>query len=106
MSGSVLTIRAAITRALEDMEADGGVTSAVTGIVTSDNLVDNLCMLIDKEKWTSVILFYKCNKEAFVRENEEICDKSNDVLSVLNIYCRKLVADKPGEDRFKAGDYD
>ncbi|KAH1002588.1 hypothetical protein HUJ04_008665 [Dendroctonus ponderosae] len=95
VSGSILTIRAAITRALEDMEADGGVTSAVTGIVTSDNLVDNLCMLIDNEKWTSVILFYKCNKEAFLRENEEICDKGNDVLSVLNIYCRKLVADKP-----------
>lgn len=82
------------------MEADGGVTSSVSGIVTSDNLVDNLCMLVDNEKWTSVILFYKCNKDAFLRENGDICDRNNDVVSILNVYCRKLVGDKTGKNFF------
>lgn len=79
------------------MEADGGVTSSVSGIVTSDNLIDNLCMLIDNEKWTSTVLFYKCNKEAFLRESEDVGDRNNDVLSMVNIYCRKLVTEKPGK---------
>ncbi|CAG9770963.1 unnamed protein product [Ceutorhynchus assimilis] len=95
VSPEMHTIRSAITRALEDMEADGGVSPSVSGIVTSDNLVDNLCMLIDNEKWTSVILFYKCNIDVFIRENEELCERGNDVLSIMNIYCRKLVHNKP-----------
>ncbi|XP_076272167.1 microtubule binding protein furry isoform X2 [Rhynchophorus ferrugineus] len=94
VSGDINNIRTAIARALEDMEADGGVSS-VTGLVSSENLVENLSMLIENEKWPSVILFYKCNKDIFVRENEDICDKNNDVVSILNVFCRKLVNDKP-----------
>ncbi|XP_066250595.1 protein furry isoform X1 [Euwallacea similis] len=95
VSPDILTVKAAVARALEDMEADGGVNPSASGIVPSDNLVDNLCMLIDNEKWTSTILFFKCNKDAFLRENDEVCDRNNDVLSIVNIYCRKLVNDRP-----------
>ncbi|KAL1517075.1 hypothetical protein ABEB36_000886 [Hypothenemus hampei] len=95
VSPEIITIQAALTRALEDMEADGGVSPSIMGLVTSDNLINNLCKLIDHEKWTSVVLFYKCNKDVFIRGNTDICDSFNDVLSILNIYCRKLVNDKP-----------
>ncbi|XP_060535962.1 protein furry [Cylas formicarius] len=94
-SVDVLAMKGALTRALEDMEADGGITPSVTGVVTSENLVDNICHLVDNEKWTSAILFYKCNKDEFLRENGDVCERADDVTSILNVYCRKLVAEKP-----------
>ncbi|XP_030765953.1 protein furry isoform X3 [Sitophilus oryzae] len=95
VSADITSVKSAVSRALEDMEADGGLTLSGSGLVTTDNLVESLCMLIDNEKWTSVILFYKCNKEQFLKENDEICDRNNDVVSILNVFCRKLVNDKP-----------
>lgn len=89
------SIKNALARTLEDTDADGGISSSVSGI-TSDNLVMNLCKLIENERWTSTILFFKCNKEEFWKENEDLVDRNNDVITILNIYCRKLVTDKPG----------
>lgn len=91
-----MSIRHALTRAYEDTDADGGISSAISGCVSSENLLLNMSKLIENEKWTSVILYYKCNKDEFFKEYEELCDKDNDVLSILNIYCKKLVHDKPG----------
>ncbi|XP_057665202.1 protein furry isoform X1 [Diorhabda carinulata] len=91
----VLSIKHALTRAYEDTDADGGISSVIVGCVSSENLLLNLCRLIENEKWTSVILYFKCNKEEFVKEFYELCEKENDVISILNIYCRKLVHDKP-----------
>lgn len=63
----------------------------------SESVLSNLSRLIENEKWTSVILYFKCNREDFLKEYEELCDKSNDVISILNIYCKKLIHDKPGK---------
>ncbi|CAH1170054.1 unnamed protein product [Phaedon cochleariae] len=91
----VLSIKHALTRAYEDTDADGGISSGVTGSVSSENLLANLCRLIENEKWTSVILYFKFNKEEFMKEFDELCDRENNVITILNIYCKKLVHDKP-----------
>ncbi|XP_050300806.1 protein furry isoform X2 [Anthonomus grandis grandis] len=93
VSREIAIIRSAIFRASEDMIADGDVSPS--SAVGTENLVENLCFLIDNEKWTSVVLFYKYNKGAFLRENEEIFDRNNDVLSIMNFYCSKMVEDRP-----------
>ncbi|XP_072390599.1 protein furry isoform X1 [Diabrotica undecimpunctata] len=95
VTGDMMSIRSALTSSYEDTDADGGISSAMFGRVSSENLISDLCGLIENEKWTSVILYFKCNKEEFVKEFEELCDRENDVLTILNIYCKKLVHDKP-----------
>lgn len=92
----MLSIKQALTRAYEDTDADGGIATALSGFVSNENLLLNLSSLIENEKWTSVILYFKCNKEDFVREYDDLCERDNDVVSILNIYCKKLVNDKPG----------
>lgn len=87
-----------MTRAYEDTDADGGIATALSGFVSNENLLLNLSNLIENEKWTSVILYFKCNREDFLRQYYELCEKDNDVISILNIYCKKLVQDKPGID--------
>ncbi|CAH0545977.1 unnamed protein product [Brassicogethes aeneus] len=94
VSLDILNVKNALARASEDTDADGGISASVSGI-SNDNLIQNLCKLIENEKWTSVILFFKCNRDEFWRDNEAVCDRNNDVMSILNIYCRKLVHDKP-----------
>ncbi|KAG5899999.1 hypothetical protein JTB14_009086 [Gonioctena quinquepunctata] len=91
----IMTIKHALTRAYEDTDADGGISAAMGGSVSSENLLSDLCKLIEKERWTSVILYFKVNREEFLKEFDELCDKDNDVISILNIYCKKLVNDKP-----------
>nr|XP_023011562.1 protein furry [Leptinotarsa decemlineata] len=95
VTSDIMSIKNALTRAYEDTDADGGIASAMGGCVSSENLLSNLCRLVENEKWTSVILYFKCNREEFMKEFEELCDKDNDVISILNIYCKKLVHDKP-----------
>ncbi|CAH2001764.1 unnamed protein product [Acanthoscelides obtectus] len=95
VTGDVINIRNALLRAYEDTDADGGIASALSGAVSSENLLSNICKLIENEKWISVILYFKVNKEEFVKEFEELCDKDNDLNSILNIYCKKLVQEKP-----------
>ncbi|CAH1110307.1 unnamed protein product [Psylliodes chrysocephalus] len=95
VTGDIMLIRNALTRAYEDTDADGGISSTIAGSVSSENLLFNLCRLIENEKWTSVILYFKCNKNEFIKEFDDLCDRDNDVLSILNIYCKKLVHDKP-----------
>lgn len=88
-----------MTRAYEDTDADGGIATALSGIISNENLLLNLSNLIENEKWTSVILYFKCNREDFLREYDDTCEReSSDVLSILNIYCKRLVLDKPGRD--------
>lgn len=97
ISADILSIKQALTRAYEDTDADGGIATALSGFVSNDNLLLNLSSLIENEKWMSVILYFKCNKEDFVREYDDLCERDNDVVSILNIYCKKLVDDKPGK---------
>lgn len=97
ITGEILSIKHALTRAYEDTDADGGIATALSGFVSNENLLLNLGNLIENEKWTSVILYFKCNREDFLREYDDMCERENDVLSILNIYCKKLVHDKPGK---------
>lgn len=100
VTADILSIKQALTRAYEDTDADGGIATALSGFVSNENLLSNLSNLIENEKWTSVILYFKCNKEDFLREYEEMCERENDVISILNIYCKKLMIDKPGKFTF------
>lgn len=100
VTSDILSIKNALVRAYEDTDADGGISPALSGIIGSENLLINFVKLIENEKWTSVILYFKCNRDEFFKEYDDLCDKDNDVISVLNIYCKKLVHDKPGEFRY------
>lgn len=78
---------------MEDTETDGGV-SPVSHASSSDW---SLSKLIESEKFTSVLSFYKANKDDLIKDNEDLYDPSNDVHTILGLYCQKIVIDRPGE---------
>jgi hypothetical protein len=81
-----------LIRCSEDNEADGGVSSP-TASASSDA---NLYKLIESEKFAAAMTYYKANKEELTKEIEDISDASNDVYGVLNLYCKKIIQDRPG----------
>ncbi|KAJ8924572.1 hypothetical protein NQ315_000721 [Exocentrus adspersus] len=95
ITGDILIIRNALTRAYEDTDADGGISSSMGSLTNTESILSNLSRLIESEKWTSVILYFKFNRDDFFKDYEELFDKGNDVISILNIYCKKLCHDKP-----------
>jgi hypothetical protein len=91
VTADIIAIRSALIRCSEDNEADGGVSSP-TASASSDA---NLYKLIESEKFAAAMTYYKANKEELTKEIEDISDASNDVYGVLNLYCKKIIQDRP-----------
>ncbi|RZC34682.1 Helicase C and/or DEAD domain containing protein [Asbolus verrucosus] len=87
----VISIKNGLVRCSEDNEADGGVSP----LSTSPNSDMNLYKLIESEKYSAALAFYKANKDDLIKEVEDLHDLSNDVHTILNLYCKKIIQDKP-----------
>lgn len=92
MTVDIILIKNALMRCSEDNEADGGVSPPSTSPTDM-----NLYKLIESEKFSTAIAFYKANKDELLKEMEDLYDSTNDVHTILNLYCKKVIQDKPGE---------
>ncbi|XP_044272413.1 uncharacterized protein LOC123016217 [Tribolium madens] len=64
-------------------EADGGVSPPTCS------------KLIESEKFSAAIAFYKANKDVLLKEISDVYDPTNDVHAILSLYCKKVIQDKP-----------
>lgn len=98
----IATIKSALSRAIEDTEADGGTPTPISSATASpallniDELETGLCELIINEKWSNVISFVKHHRGQLVRDADSH-ETEDDITMVLNIYCKKFVQDRPGK---------
>lgn len=75
----------------EDAEADGGISPI------SSPLSDvTLYKLIEREKFGAALVYYKANKDDLMKENADLYDWGNDVHTILNLYCKQITQEKPG----------
>lgn len=97
----ITAIKSALTRAIEDTEADGGTptpmssTAASPALLNVDELEAGLCDLIANEKWSGVIAFVKLHRGQLSRE----CDsheQEDDVTMIVDVYCKRFIKDHPG----------
>ncbi|XP_969290.2 protein furry [Tribolium castaneum] len=86
----IILIKNALLRCTEDNEADGGVSPPTCA--SSDT---NLYKLIESEKFSAAIAFYKANKDELLKELPDVYDAANDVHAILCLYCKKVIQDKP-----------
>lgn len=101
MTADVVVIKSALSRAIEDTEADGGTPTPISSAAASpallnvDELETGLCELIVSEKWSNVISFVKHHRGQLTRD----CDShetEDDITMILSIYCKRFVQDRPG----------
>lgn len=95
----MIIIRSALTRTIEDTEADGGTpphpfSSSLPPQFSYEDLDVALQELIRNDKWSLAISFVKSHRRHF--SNPDL-DLQDDVSLVLNGYCRKVVQDRPGQ---------
>ncbi|KAL3276200.1 hypothetical protein HHI36_020918 [Cryptolaemus montrouzieri] len=98
MTPQIISIKNGLVRASEDTDADGGVaSSSLCGEdATAEEGFDlTIVKLLDKEKWTQSVLYFKQHRSAILKEFEEIRDSEDDIVTLLNIYCRKKILEKP-----------
>lgn len=94
-------IRNALNRAIEDTEADGGTPTPVSSAapspapVNAEDLENSLQDLIINEKWSGAISFVKHHRGHLSREME--AESSDDISLILNVYCKKIVQERPGK---------
>lgn len=87
---------------MEDTEADGGTPTPVSSAATSPSPVNveeleiALYELITNEKWSASISFIKHNRGQFVRDHDEGFETEDDIVHILNIYCKKLIQERSG----------
>lgn len=85
------------------MEGDGGTPTPVSStagsptLSNSEELVSALVDLLTLEKWSCAISFVKQHKGQMNKEGEVHSDSEDDVALILNVYCRKLVQERPGK---------
>ncbi|XP_017780111.1 PREDICTED: protein furry isoform X2 [Nicrophorus vespilloides] len=99
VTSEVLVVLNALNTAIEDTEADGGTpTPASSSTVSSpspgsaDDLETALYELVAAEKWSASLSFLKHNRGHLCSEGN--MDLEDDVVLILNIYCKKLVQEK------------
>lgn len=104
-SSEVVLVKSALIRTIEDTEADGGTPTPVSSAPVSPNLVNTddlelaLYELLVNEKWSTAISFIKHNKGYFSRDQEHYyLDIDDDVVLMLNIYCKRLVQERTGAE--------
>lgn len=78
----------------EDTEADGGMSP--NSLPDARN-TSTLYKLLENEKFGAAITYYRANKEDLMKENDDLSDSSSDVDTILNLYCKKIIQEKPGE---------
>lgn len=87
-------------RTVEDTEADGGTPTPMSSAPVSPTLVNvdelevSLYDLLINEKWSAAISFIKHNKSHLGRDMENYFEMEDDVVLLLNIYCKRLVQEK------------
>lgn len=94
-------MKSALTRVIEDAEADGGTPTPSTSSMspTAANVTKleiELYDLMTNEKWSAAISHVKNNRDTFTRDRDNTLDMNEDVALVLNIYCRRLIQERPG----------
>lgn len=95
----IIVIKSALTRAIEDTEADGGTPTPVSTAtspapITLEDLENSLYELLMNEKWPAAIALVKYHREHF---NEGNINFDDDIVVVLNSYCKKLVQERSGK---------
>lgn len=97
-----MAIKSALTRAIEDTEADGGTPTPVSSANASpapsntEELESALCELIANERWSNALSFVKHHRGQLNRDNETVIDSDDDIFVIMNVYCKKFVQEKPG----------
>lgn len=87
-------------RTIEDTEADGGTPTPISSapvsptLVNVDDLEITLYDLLISEKWSAAISFMKHNKGHLGRDIENYFDMEDDVVLILNVYCKRLIQEK------------
>ncbi|KAK9877860.1 hypothetical protein WA026_020090 [Henosepilachna vigintioctopunctata] len=96
ITSEIINIKNALVRASEDTEADGGVPSSSQAsgeLASGESFESSFVSLLDKGKWTQSIIYLKQHRSAIIKEFEDILDTDDDILMILNIYCRRKVMD-------------
>lgn len=89
---------------MEDTEADGGTPTPVSSTTASpapsntDELEGIVYELITNERWSAAISFAKHHRGHFNRQNEIRIDYEDDIVFILNIFCKKLIQERPGKE--------
>lgn len=95
----ILSIRSALCRAIEDREADGGTPTPASASTRSPAPTNNeelesvLHELVINEKWSALILFIKHHRGHLSLDVDP--ENDDDIGLILNVYCKKLVQDRP-----------
>ncbi|KAK9752212.1 Cell morphogenesis central region [Popillia japonica] len=94
----VILVRSALTRAIEDTEADGGTPTPVSSAtsptpVTLEDLENTLYDLLTNEKWPAAISLVKHNRGHF-NEGDANISLEDDIVIILNSYCKRLVQER------------
>ncbi|XP_045464267.1 protein furry isoform X2 [Harmonia axyridis] len=97
MTPEVLTIRNALARTFEDTEADGGVASLSTLEENNESYDSTITRLLDRQEWTQCVLYFKQHRSAIITEYEDICDRDDDIHTILNIYCKRKMMERPDQ---------
>lgn len=89
-------IKSALSRAIEDTEADGGTPTPVASPtpINPDDLEAIVFELVGTEKWSAVVSFVKHHREHLLRELD--LETTDDVYLILNIFCKKIVLERNG----------
>lgn len=86
-------IKQTLIRFSEDAEADGGVSP---NSLPDATITTTMYKLLENEKFVAAIAYFKANKNELMKENDDLCYSSNDVDIILNLYCKKIIQEKPG----------
>ncbi|KAF5278113.1 hypothetical protein FQR65_LT03629 [Abscondita terminalis] len=95
----IVLVRNALTRAIEDTEADGGTPTPVSSMCVSttptsiEDLEVTLQELINSEKWSNVISFIKNHRDQLCQDFDS--ESYDDISLILNLYCKKMVQERP-----------
>lgn len=100
-----MAVKSALTRAMEDTEADGGTPTPVSSTTASpapsntEEVESALCELIANERWSIALSFVKHHRGQLNGDNETVIDADDDIYVIMNVYCKKLVQEKPGNNK-------
>lgn len=97
MTPEVITIRNALARTFEDTEADGGVASSSAPEESGESYESMITRFLDRQEWTQCVLYFRQHRSAIIREYEDICDRDDDIHTILNIYCKRKMMERPGK---------
>ncbi|XP_071055767.1 protein furry isoform X2 [Onthophagus taurus] len=101
VTGEIISIKSALARVIEDTEADGGTPTPVSSTAASpapttlEELENSLYELITNEKWQGALSLVKHNRGQFCSDREATMEIEDDIVLILNSYCKKLITERP-----------